>query len=114
MFESEIAAQLRALKQRYDYEKRTLRYTRPAKVCSYTPDFCVKGRDWLLEVKGKFDAQDRQKHLWVREQLGIEVRFVFYNAYEKIRKGSNTTYADWCEKNNFKYAHKKVPAEWFE
>ena len=34
------------------------------------------------------------------------------NAYNKIRKGSNTTYARWCEKKNIIYANKTIPKSW--
>jgi len=37
---------------------------------------------------------------------------VFMNAYNKLRKGSNTTYARWCEKKNIIYAHKTIPKSW--
>jgi hypothetical protein len=37
---------------------------------------------------------------------------VFMNAYNKLRKGSNTTYARWCEKKNIQYAHKTIPKSW--
>jgi len=34
------------------------------------------------------------------------------NAFNKIRKGSNTTYAAWCEKKNIQYANKTIPKSW--
>jgi hypothetical protein len=34
------------------------------------------------------------------------------NAFNKIRKGSNTTYAVWCEKKNIQYANKTIPKSW--
>jgi hypothetical protein len=34
------------------------------------------------------------------------------NAFNKIRKGSNTTYARWCEKKNILYANKQIPKQW--
>jgi hypothetical protein len=37
---------------------------------------------------------------------------VFQSATNKIRKGSNTTYAGWCEKKGIKYANKLIPEQW--
>jgi hypothetical protein len=34
------------------------------------------------------------------------------NASNKIRKGSDTTYAKWCEKKNILYANKTIPKSW--
>jgi hypothetical protein len=34
------------------------------------------------------------------------------NASNKIRKGSDTTYARWCEKKNIIYANKTIPKSW--
>jgi hypothetical protein len=34
------------------------------------------------------------------------------NASNKIRKGSDTTYAVWCEKKNIQYANKTIPKSW--
>jgi hypothetical protein len=58
--------------------------------------------------------EDRKKHLLIREQYpNLDIRFVFTNSKAKINKGSKTTYADWCDKNSFKYADKLIPKEWF-
>ena len=37
---------------------------------------------------------------------------VFYNANQKIKKGSKTSYAMWCDKHNIKWANKIIPDEW--
>jgi len=37
---------------------------------------------------------------------------VFMNANNKLRKGSNTTYAAWCDKKGIKYANKTIPKSW--
>ena len=39
---------------------------------------------------------------------------LFYNANQKIKKGSKTSYADWCDKHGIKWADKKIPPEWIE
>ena len=81
---------------------------------TYTPDFILPN-GIIIESKGRFVPDDRKKHLKVREQNpDLDIRFVFSNSKNKIRKGSKTTYAMWCEKNNFLYADKRIPHEWIK
>ena len=81
---------------------------------TYTPDFILPN-GIIIESKGRFILDDRKKHLKVREQNPkLDIRFVFSNSRNKIRKGSKTTYAMWCEKNNFLYADKRIPDEWIK
>jgi hypothetical protein len=81
---------------------------------TYTPDFILPN-GIIIESKGRFVPEDRKKHLKVREQNPkLDIRFVFSNSRNKIRKGSKTTYAMWCEKNNFLYADKRIPDEWIK
>jgi hypothetical protein len=81
---------------------------------TYTPDFILPN-GIIIESKGRFVPDDRKKHLKVREQNpDLDIRFVFSNSKNKIRKGSKTTYAMWCEKNNFLYADKRIPDEWIK
>ena len=37
----------------------------------------------------------------------MDLRFVLQSPNGKIYKGSKTTYAEWCEKNGFKWLKKK-------
>ena len=81
---------------------------------TYPPDFILPN-GIIIESKGRFVLDDRKKHLKVREQNpDLDIRFVFSNSRNKIRKGSKTTYAMWCEKNNFLYADKRIPDEWIK
>jgi hypothetical protein len=69
----------------------------------------------FVETKGRFTASDRAKHILVKEQHpNLDIRFVFTNPNQRISKRSKTTYADWCDKNGFKYAHALVPVEWIK
>ena len=80
----------------------------------YTPDFLLPN-GIIVETKGRFTAEDRKKHLEIQKQHpSLDIRFVFTNSRAKIRKGSKTSYADWCTKNNFLYADKDVPQEWVD
>ena|SRR6056300_212482 len=81
---------------------------------TYTPDFLLPN-GIIIETKGRFTAEDRKKHLEIQKQHPtLDIRFVFTNSRAKIRKGSKTSYADWCTKNNFLYADKDVPQEWLD
>jgi hypothetical protein len=43
----------------------------------------------------------------------LDVRFVFQTPYNKIYKGSKTTYAKWAEKHGFLWcAFHSIPIEW--
>tara|TARA_R100000426_G_scaffold84258_1_gene63306 strand:+ start:238 stop:720 length:483 start_codon:yes stop_codon:yes gene_type:complete len=94
------------------YEALKIPYIQPAKDRVYTPDF-VLPNGVIVETKGIFTVEDRQKHLWVRDcHPELDIRFVFYNSRQKIRKGSKTTYAMWCDANSFRYADYSIPAAW--
>ncbi len=81
---------------------------------TYTPDFLLPN-GIIIETKGRFTVEDRRKHLNIKQQHpNLDIRFVFTNSRCKIRKGSKTTYADWCVKNGFQYADKDVPQEWID
>lgn len=69
-----------------------------------------------MEAKGVFQPEDRQKHLWIREQYPhLDIRFVFMNPKLKInfKKDCKTTLADWADKHGFKWAAKRIPDTWF-
>ncbi len=79
---------------------------------TYTPDF-ILNNGIIIEVKGRFTIADRRKHVLVRKQHpNLDIRFVFENSQNKIRKGSKTTYAMWCIKNNFRYYDRIIPEDW--
>jgi len=106
-----------ALKQRNidgEYEKHKIKYTIPATDHTYTPDFRLPN-GIFVETKGRFVIEDRKKHVLIRKQHPeLDIRFVFQNSKNKIRKGSPTTYADWCVKHGFIYADKTIPQEWLD
>ena len=97
-----------------NYESRKLEYIVPESKHVYTPDFPVSPHI-VIETKGRWVLEDRQKMLLIINQYpDIDFRIVFYNANQKIKKGSKTTYAMWCDKHGFKWAHKTIPPEWIE
>lgn len=96
------------------YESQKLKYTLPAKTHSYLVDLEI-GPNSFLEIKGRLMPQERVKYLAVRDQHPeITLRFFFDKSDNKLYKGSPTTYAMWCEKNNFEYTDLKrgLPKEW--
>lgn len=96
------------------YESFKLEYLKPSRKSKYTPDFRLPN-GIIVETKGRFETADRQKHLLVKAQHpDKDIRFVFSNSRQRIRKGSETTYADWCRKNGFIFADKRIPTSWFE
>ena len=105
------------LKQRNidgEYEKHKIKYVVPATDHTYTPDFRLPN-GIFVETKGRFVIEDRKKHVLIRKQHPeLDIRFVFQNSKNKIRKGSPTTYADWCIKHGFIYADKTIPQEWLD
>jgi predicted nuclease of restriction endonuclease-like RecB superfamily len=101
-----------------------IHYTIPAKQAIYVPDFYVKtrsGKIIIIEGKGIWVYEDRYKHLLIKNSRpDLDIRFVFSNSKNKIRKNSKTTYADICEGKGrgffkgktWQYADKKIPEEW--
>ena len=108
-FEAKLAHQLQRGGVSFQYESIRLEYTKTA---TYTPDFILPN-GIIIEAKGVWTVEDRTKHLLVREQHPhLDIRLVFMNASNKIRKGSDTTYAKWCERKNILYANKTIPKSW--
>lgn len=98
------------------YESDTFDFIEPEKKRKYTPDFKLSNKAYI-EAKGIFDSADRIKMKLIKSQYpDITFYMLFQNANKKISKGSKTTYAMWCEKNGFKWAHMPsgIPKEWLE
>lgn len=79
----------------------------------YIPDFEIG--NLIVEVKGRFTAIDRKKHISVRElNPDLDIRILFQRD-QKIGKNSTTKYSDWCDKKGIVYAiGEAVPEEWIE
>ena len=111
--ESRTAAWLTLRRVKFKYEKTRIPYS-VAEVRHYTPDFQLPNGIYV-ETKGRFIPSDRKKHLLVKKQHPeLDIRFVFSNPKAKIRKGSKTSYADWCNKHGFMYAQEYIPVEWIK
>ena len=111
--EETISQQIESKGIKVEYETEKVPYIIPASNHTYSPDFKLPN-GIRVETKGRFVAADRKKHLLVKAQNpNLDIRFVFSNSKNKITKSSKTTYADWCEKNGYKYADKVIPEDWF-
>ncbi len=112
-FEDKIKEQLDDSKANYEYESERLEYK-----CQYIPDFILHtqgGKKIYIEAKGYFDPDSIKKMIAVfKEHPDKDIRMVFQNGSNKIRKGSKATYGDWCEKRGVKWGEKRIPKEWFD
>lgn len=111
--EEKISDQLKSLGVPVQYESFKIQYE-VNETRSYTPDWKLPN-GIIVESKGRLVLEDRKKHLLIKKQYpDLDIRFVFSNSKAKIRKGSPTSYGDWCKKNGFLYADKLIPEEWIK
>lgn len=112
--EKQMIAELEGYNIEPNYESVKFDYVVPESKHVYTPDFPVSPHI-VIETKGRWVLEDRQKMLLLIEQHPeIDFRMIFYNANQKIKKGSKTSYADWCDKHKIKWANKNIPREWLD
>ena len=112
--EDKVSKQLESKGVKFDYELWSIPYVIPASDHKYTPDFLLHN-GIFVETKGLWDSDDRKKHLLIREQYPeLDIRLVFSSSRSKLYKGSQTSYAEWCEKHNILFADKLIPAEWLK
>ena len=111
-FEHDTAKDLDRRGVEWEYEKEAIPWQPKEK--QYLPDFFLPN-GIIVECKGKFDADDRAKHLALREQHpDKDIRLLFQNANNKLRKGAKMTYGEWCDKHGIVWANKTVPREWLK
>lgn len=114
-FEDDVITKLKSVinkyKIKFEYEPMKIEYNTPS---IYVPDIVLENKI-IVEIKGFFTASDRRKHLLIKQQHPeLDIRFVFQKPDNKIYKGSNITYADWCEKHGFKWAKQEIPLHWLK
>lgn len=103
-----------------EYESEKFSYTIQH---TYTPDYVIRlkdGRLIYIEAKGngrQFDNNVRQKMIAVKKQYpDMDLRIVFYSDGKigpKRKDGSFLKQSDWAKKNNFIFAIKDIPEDWF-
>jgi hypothetical protein len=113
-FEHKVSDQLTEQKIKFGYEDTVINYIKPETSHKYTIDFTLPN-GILVETKGRWVIEDRKKHLLIKQQHPeLDIRIVFQSAKTKIRKGSKTTYGDWCDKHGIVWAEKNVPKSWLK
>jgi|TARA_R110000737_G_scaffold196087_2_gene216856 hypothetical protein len=111
-FELSIAVAFNRNNIKFKYESERIDYVRYS---TYSPDFTIEGKDFLIEAKGLFTTTDRGKHLLIKKQHPeLDIRFLFMRANNKLYKGSKTTYSGWCERYGFKWCQGFLPREWLD
>ena len=111
-FEHKVSDQLKENKIKFEYETTVIDYIKPQTNHTYTIDFTLPN-GILVETKGRWVLEDRKKHLLIKKQHPeLDIRMVFQSSKTKIRKGSKTTYAMFCDKHNIPWAEKTIPESW--
>lgn len=113
-YEETVGSHLESQGVPFEYETERLNYTTSHQ---YKPDFIftrADGSKLYLETKGYFTGADRTKTLAVlRDNPGIDLRFLFLRASNKLNPGSKTTYGQWCDKQGIPWAEgDMVPKSW--
>ena len=82
------------------------------------PDFKIVTKDggfFYVEGKGIFSAEDRHKHLLIKEQTGMwRSGSSSATANAKFYRNSPTSYADWCRQHGFQFADKTIPENGYQ
>ena len=120
--EEKISQGLQEMGIPFGYETERIAYVQPVKNRTYTPDFVIttkSGKTLYIEAKGRFVTANRTSMNMVRDSNpDLDIRFIFSNPNQRISKTSKTTYAMWCERNNWQYTkfdpNQVVPREWLD
>lgn len=112
--EVKIGDQIKQAGHEVRFEPFRIPYVVPQSKHTYTLDFLLDN-GIIIEGKGIFDAQDRAKHLLLKQQYPeLDIRFVFSRSKAPIGPNAKTTMAQWCDKYGFKYADKEIPTAWYK
>ena len=111
--ELKVSMALDTIRYKYQYESIKIEWEDLA-YRTYTPDF-ILNNGIIIETKGRFLASDRRKHLAIKKQHPkLDIRFVFENSRNKLRKGAKSTYGQWCIKYGFRYYDRIIPEDWLK
>jgi hypothetical protein len=108
-FEKRVARKFQDVDIEWEYEKEKLPFIQPEENRKYTVDFTLKAfPNVILELKGRFTAQDRKKMLLIKEQYPKKkIIMLFQRAANTLTKSSKTTYAEWCDKHGLAWLDEK-------
>lgn len=111
-YEERIWKDAKKRKKKIKFEAEKLSYTLS---CNYVPDFILPNGVYV-EAKGYFDSRARSKMIAVKKcNPDLDIRMLFMDSRKKLRKGSESTYADWCLRHGFPFADgDEIPESWFE
>jgi hypothetical protein len=114
--EAEVAADLTQRGVAWEYESERVFYAIPY---TYVTDFTlpeevtVTGEPIYVECKGWLRPEDKRKLLAIRtDNPGMDLRVLLYRGQDK--QGTPTKDAKWCNRNGFKWAHRRVPDSWLK
>jgi hypothetical protein len=109
-YEAEVARLLEESGRPVLYEAERVLYTLPR---VYVPDFILPS-GVIVEAKGYMPSADRTKMIAVRDaNPHLDIRFLFQNANNKLRKSSKTTYGQWATRSGFVWAEgPAIPKDW--
>ena len=65
--EESVCNDLKKRNVKFTYESRVITFLKPQKVQKYTPDV-ILFNGIIIEIKGHFKREDRQKHIFIKEQ----------------------------------------------
>ncbi len=109
--EKAIVKGLKSRRAKFSYETLKIRWEELI-YHTYTPDF-ILNNGIIIEAKGRFIGRERVRAVAIKKQYPhLDIRFVFSNSNTKMYKDRDTTYADWCKKNNFLFSDKTIPISW--
>lgn len=108
-FEKRVANKFNESSIDWEYEKEKLPFVQPEENRRYTVDFTLKEfPNVILELKGRFTAQDRKKMMLIKEQYPKKkIIMLFQRAANTLTKSSKTTYAEWCDKHGLAWIDEK-------
>jgi len=79
---------------------------------TYTPDFYLPELGFFIETKGRFVSKDRTKMLAVIKcNPDLDIR-MYFQQDNKLTKGKDDKYSDWCIKHGVTYCIGSIPEEW--
>lgn len=94
------------------YETTLLPFVTAPQKRRYLPDWTIKA-GWYIETKGRLDAANRSKMLYVTQQHPeARILVLFQNSRDFIYKGSTTRYSEWCDKHGVEWCDIKDEAKW--
>lgn len=103
---------------KYTYETCIVYFTPAVKKHRKTWDWTLtlpSGKVVIIETKGYWPSETRLAEIAaILQNPDLDVRYVFQDSRKKIRKGSNTSYADVCRKYSIPFADLVLPQEWLD